>query len=965
MIFILDRQEKVINILKNNGGADNSPPFFDDIFSEDLTTGAETFQFSTIAINDVARDLVVGNYVAFKKNGKYKLFQIMQVEENHEEVIYMTIYCEGAGLELINKVFRKTIINSSTLRKFMTNVLEDTGWDVGFIEGSSVNTVDLELEDSTVYATLQNNIGKFNCELEFRVEIINGRITRKYVDTYGNRGKVTGKTFTFGRDIEGLTRKTDSTELYTALIGRGKNGLSFKDVMVSGIEKPLGQDFVSDEESFDKYNHKGYHIIGIYNYETDSPEELLRETYKQLQKVKEPRYEYEINVALLGDLIGEKWNTVAIGDTVSIVDNAFNPPIHLMARVSKLETSFTSPQGDNCTLSNFVEVKSNITDEMRKLASQLEGYVDGSISNKFPIGGEDIEDGAIGGNHIYQNSISTDHLKADLITSDKIQANQIETKHLQADSIKSEHISAEQIEAEHIKSKTITAEQIATGTITAESGIIADATIGTAQIKDAEITVAKIQDAFVDNLVANQGKFQSAHIGVLTSENISAETIKSEHITSSVIEAINMSVSGKIDANKINVNDLIVDNIDAGKITTGTLNADRIKGSVIEAVNFSTENALIKSAKIEELSADKISASVIEAININATGKISADRIDVDSIKVNNIDASMITSGYLNADRIESGSIDTTKLSAETINAIEISALEITTQKIQSGEIKVGNANIVDGSISGAKISSASITNAEISDALIVDAYIKNVTADKIKGGVLDAKEITVTNLNADSITVGQINGKQIANGSIDYDKLDSLLNQDIKNTIDNVDQALEDMGIVQGKVENTVNSVVVEYALNDSSEVPPTTGWDVTPPQWENGKFIWSRTTTTLTNGQSTTTEPVCITGAKGEDSITLNINSSNGVIFKHSDKETTLTVEIIIGDIVITNSTDMYSILGTEAKLIWQEKRKGESSYRDIDSNDERIKDNGFIFTISPNNLRFEAIYICKIDC
>lgn len=107
--------------------------------------------------------------------------------------------------------------------------------------------------------------------------------------------------------------------------------------------------------------------------------------------------------------------------------------------------------------------------------------------------------------------------------------------------------------------------------------------IGTAQIEDAQITVAKIQNAFVDSLVATQGKFQSAHIGVLTSDNLSASTITAEYIKAVVIEAINLNVSGKINAARIDVTNLVVDNIDAGKITTGTLSAARIGANSIDA----------------------------------------------------------------------------------------------------------------------------------------------------------------------------------------------------------------------------------------------------------------------------------------------------------------------------------------------------------------------------------------------
>ena len=333
MIFILDRNENVINILRNNGGVSDTPPIFNDVHSEDLSTGAETFSFSTLGQGSISSDLSIGNYVAFKKNGKFKLFQIMESEERHEQEKVIEVYCESAGLELINKVFRKRTMKGVNLRQFLKTVLDETGWLVGGISGTSEKVLDFEIDDESVYSVLQNNLNKYDVEFEFRVEIKNNRIVGKYIDTYAHRGMVTGKRFSFGRDIEGITRKRSGTELYTALIGRGKDGLTFKDVTVDGIDKPLGQDFVADQEAYNRYNHNGYHIMGVFDYDTDNAGELLRETYRRLQKVKDVKVEYEVKVALLSDLLKEEWNDVQIGDTVTIVDHAFNPPIQLAARV--------------------------------------------------------------------------------------------------------------------------------------------------------------------------------------------------------------------------------------------------------------------------------------------------------------------------------------------------------------------------------------------------------------------------------------------------------------------------------------------------------------------------------------------------------------------------------------------------------------------------------------------------------
>lgn len=67
------------------------------------------------------------------------------------------------------------------------------------------------------------------------------------------------------------------------------------------------------------------------------------------------------------------------------------------------------------------------------------------------------------------------------------------------------------------------------------------------------------------------------------------------------------------------------------------------------------------------------------------------------------------------------------------------------------------------------------------------------------------------------------------------------------------------------GKDGVGVSSVDVEYAKSSSNTTAPTSGWQTTAPAWEDGKYIWSRTKTVLTNGSSEYTKAVCITGGKG----------------------------------------------------------------------------------------------------
>ena len=531
MLFILNRQEKVVGVLKNSGK--NSVPFFNDLLTEDLATGSETFEFTTVSRNGIGQHLVVGNFIAFKKGKSYKLFQIMQTEEDHQDELYITVYAECAGLQLINSVFRGVKIVSASFERVMQTLLSDTSWNVGILPYGLATTYDLDIEQASVYSLLQTYAQQYGVELEFRVELNHGKISKKYINGYYNRGKVTGKRFTYERDIEGIVRKTDATELYTALIGRGNNEISFKDVTVDGIDKPMGQDFVANQSAYEKYNNNGYHIVGIYECDTDDAKDLLRKTHKRLLEVSEPKVEYDISVLLLCELLGEKWNEVAIGDTISVFDNAYYPPIMVSARVSKLQTSMTDKNANKCTLANFIEVKSNITSEMRKIASQLQGYVD----NRFPIGSSDIQDGAVGMDKIsdiYTQTITTDILKAGKVETEKLIAQEAEITNA-----KIENLKADFIEADKIITDTIVANK-------------------------AEFDILEAKVGKIDTLVSGNISSENIQTGGITGSNLNMDTIfvKDANI-------LDLSAS-KLTAGEINTSQVVISSADGGMRLIGS-----------------------------------------------------------------------------------------------------------------------------------------------------------------------------------------------------------------------------------------------------------------------------------------------------------------------------------------------------------------------------------------------------------
>lgn len=67
------------------------------------------------------------------------------------------------------------------------------------------------------------------------------------------------------------------------------------------------------------------------------------------------------------------------------------------------------------------------------------------------------------------------------------------------------------------------------------------------------------------------------------------------------------------------------------------------------------------------------------------------------------------------------------------------------------------------------------------------------------------------------------------------------------------------------GPTGKGVKSIAEQYYKSTSATSLSLGSWSDTYPGWENGKYIWTRSVITYTDGTSTTTKAVCVTGEKG----------------------------------------------------------------------------------------------------
>nr|DAQ05094.1 MAG TPA: Transglycosylase SLT domain [Bacteriophage sp.] len=357
-IYILDGNKKLLCILPHG-------VFYDYEYHSYLKTGADTFDFSVKINSDTSNKVKGKNFVLFFRNNKARMLQITECLE--EETILSTsktVKSETIALELYNSHVRPCTIEGN-VRTFLTTVLQDTNYEVGYISPSLNNVIKTtEIKEITeVYVVLQDAISTYDdIELDFTVDIIdsiNGKY-QFYVNVYasGEKGNKVYKRIESNLNAYGISRNENSKDFCSGIIPIGKNGITIKDVYWAKekgypVEKPEGQDFILDEEAHAMFNNGGKYIIRNFEFDDNNANDLCWSAYKKLQEIKQIKFEYEVPTYLKD----EDYETLETGDTVCVISDKFEPPIQLEARIDEL---ILSDNENKCEFANYKEVKSNI-----------------------------------------------------------------------------------------------------------------------------------------------------------------------------------------------------------------------------------------------------------------------------------------------------------------------------------------------------------------------------------------------------------------------------------------------------------------------------------------------------------------------------------------------------------------------------------------------------------------------------
>lgn len=367
--------------------------FYDDILHIYLEGAAHTLEFTSPSHHADSELLTVGNKLAFEYKGKTYYLNIMKTKESETEV-EVTAY--SLSFELLNEIAPKYSSDSAkTFAQYLAIFDAESTLTIGVNEIAS-KALQYEWEgESSVLERLYSLANVFDAELEF-IPVLNANYSLNHIilnvyaeHSTNDQGVGTArldKIFRYGKDISGIRKKQEISELYTSILPLGTDGLSLTgygpqteynsdgEVEYSLaaneaiIRAPLAMErFPSHTMGVgDKY------ILYRWATEYTTQAELYSNALAKLKDLSTPYSEYEVVGYIDTD----------IGDTVRITDEDFDPFLYLVVRVTEQEICFTDPRR-NKTFFTTSEV--TVTKSGTQLGTAQSRAVE-HIVNNSPLG---------------------------------------------------------------------------------------------------------------------------------------------------------------------------------------------------------------------------------------------------------------------------------------------------------------------------------------------------------------------------------------------------------------------------------------------------------------------------------------------------------------------------------------------------------------------------------------------------
>ena len=333
MIYLFDKEEQLIKVVRKNAIKTALQTYAlttDNYVSDRLTV-------ETKALND--DDFEKVEYMAIQSMEDTHLFHYFYIAQKKTEGDITTFTGVQSGIEELRKtpVFDKRPKNTPA-KPVINELLQGTNWQARFIAETTNHSTNFYY--TSVFEALKKICKVWGLEMQFFVEMNGNGIGARYIDFKKKIGEAVGKRVVYGHNALEILKEVERTNIYTALVGRGKGEqvssaeesgkeadgygrkITFENVVWSKakgnpLDKPLGQRYLEDPEMTRRYGIKNADgsmraKIGFVDFnEEENPDELIKLTYQALVNASRPQLTLKTSSVYL--------KGVKIGDTIRVV----------------------------------------------------------------------------------------------------------------------------------------------------------------------------------------------------------------------------------------------------------------------------------------------------------------------------------------------------------------------------------------------------------------------------------------------------------------------------------------------------------------------------------------------------------------------------------------------------------------------------------------------------------------------
>ncbi|MDK8537288.1 phage tail spike protein [Staphylococcus haemolyticus] len=366
-IHVLDFNDNIIDFISQSDGA-----LINAEMSMNVEEKTETFDF-TIENTRAEKLRERNRIIAQDNNGTFREFIIIHIADNFDGTT--EIECNASYLEDLKtaKPIKPGKFEAHTTTQALLKTLADTGWEVSDDTEYGGNRTTSWTSHTNPFDLIYMLCTTYDMVPSFYIELGAHTVEHRYVSITKPKNLFKGKEITKGKDLTGMTRTIDLSEVKTALLAVGpekENGSRIETVVV-------------DEEAQEIFGLPSRYIWDVYEPESNDENMTLKRlttlAKTELNKRNQAAISYEVSSLDIHKYYNDV--TVHLRDIVRVKDRDFRPPLYIEAEVIGIKYNWLADESE-FTFGNVIEYEETKLREFftRKL-DEITKKLNDNISN--------------------------------------------------------------------------------------------------------------------------------------------------------------------------------------------------------------------------------------------------------------------------------------------------------------------------------------------------------------------------------------------------------------------------------------------------------------------------------------------------------------------------------------------------------------------------------------------------------